>query len=287
MNKLILHISHNDLDGVTCGALTKRFLKDVDNIFCNYGEIDDILEEISLRKYDQILITDMSPGKAGLKFILGEIEVLLIDHHESSSWMKEIVPAVHDISKSATLLTYEWLADQGIDVSSYKNLAECVNDYDMWHLKRKDSLQMNMLFMKLGVERYLERFSKKPYDTFTPDETLIVELETERRDKYLFAAAKSAEMVKDKNGMDAYVVFAEEYNSELGNHIIKELGADYVVLINMQKKKVSLRSRADVDIRTLAERNGGGGHKNASGFSMQFEFNTMEFLKEAGIIDES
>lgn len=284
---MILHISHNDLDGVTCGALTKRFLKDVDNIFCNYNEIDPILEEVSLRKYDQILITDMSPGKRGLNQILGEIEVLVIDHHETSVWMQEVTSTVHDITKSATLLTYEWLKGLGYDVSEYQELAECVNDYDMWHLKRKDSLQMNMLFMKLGVERYLERFSRKPFQGFTPDEELIVELETERRDKYLFAASRTGEMLKDRDGLEFFLVFAEEYNSELGNYIIKELGADYVVMINMQKKKVSLRSRADVDVRSIAEMNGGGGHKNAAGFSTDFEFNTYDFLREAGIMDES
>jgi len=283
---LILHISHNDLDGVTCGALTKRFIKDVDNLFCNYNEIDDILEEVSLRKYDQILITDMSPSKRGLNQILGEIEVMLIDHHETSQWMIDVTPTVHDITKCATLLTYEWLKDQGYDVSEYQNLAECVNDYDMWHLKRPDSLQMNMLFMKLGVVRYLDRFSKKAYSGFTGDEALIVELETERRDKYIYAASKTVEMFKDSEGLEVYVVFAEEYNSELGNYIVKEMGADYVVLINMQRKKVSLRSRADVDVRCIAEENGGGGHKNAAGFSMNYEFNTLEFLKDVGIINE-
>lgn len=283
---MILHISHNDLDGVTCGAMTRRFIKDVDNIFCNYNEIDAILEDISLRKYDRILITDMSPGKRGLKQILGEVDVLVIDHHESSEWLSEMTPTIHDNSRSATLLTYEWLKSEGYDVSEYAELAECVNDYDMWHLKRKDSLQMNMLFMKLGVERYLERFSKKSFSGFTPDEQLIVELETERRDKYIFAASKSAEMIKDADDYEVFIVFAEEYNSELGNYIIKELGADYVVLINMQKKKVSLRSRADVDVRVIAERNGGGGHKNAAGFSLNFEFNTHDFLRDAGIMDE-
>jgi len=284
---LILHISHNDLDGVTCGALTKRFLKDVDNIFCNYNEIDPILEEVSLRKYDQILITDMSPSKRGINYVLGEIEVLVIDHHETSAWLKDVTATIHNIKKSATLLTYEWLRDMGKDVSDYEELANCVNDYDMWHLKREDSLQMNMLFMKLGVQRYLERFSKKSFSTFTHDEQLIVELETERRDKYIYAASKSCEVFKDTDGLEVFVVFAEEYNSELGNYIIKELGADYVVLINMQRKKVSLRSRADVDVRRIAEMNGGGGHMNAAGFPLNFEFSTIDFLIEAGITHES
>lgn len=283
---MILHISHNDLDGVSCGVLTKKFLKDVDNMFCNYNEIDDILEEVSLKKYDQVLITDMSPGKRGLREILGETEVIVIDHHETSKWLTEMTPAVHDITKCATLLTYEWLKSKGYDVSEYQELAECVNDYDMWHLKREDSLQMNMLFMKLGVNRFLERFSKKPYSGFSEDEKLIVELETERRDKYLYAAAKSAELIRDPQGLDVYLVFAEEYNSELGNYIIKEMGADYVTIINMQKRKVSLRSRKDVDVRIIAESNGGGGHKNAAGFSIDFNFNIHDFLKEAGIMNE-
>ena len=284
---MLLHISHNDLDGVSCGALTRHFIKDVDNIFCNYNEIDPILEELSLRKYDRILITDMSPSRKGLNYVLGEIDVLVIDHHETSSWLKDMTPTVHDITKSATMLTYEWLKEEGYPVDEYKNLAECVNDYDMWHLKRKDSLQMNMLFMKLGVERYLDRFSKKPFTGFTPDEELIVDLETERRDKYIFAASKSGEMFKDINGLEVFVVYAEEYNSELGNYIVKELGADYVVLINMQRKKVSLRSRSDVNVREIAEANGGGGHMNAAGFPLKYDFNVTDFLIDTGILDES
>lgn len=283
---MILHISHNDLDGVSCGVLTKKFLREVDNIFCNYNEIDPILMEVDTSAYDQILITDMSPSRRAFEAVLGEIEITVIDHHESSKWLTEMTTTIHDIKKCATLLTYEWIRDMGYDVSSYTELAECVNDFDMWHLKRRDSLQMNMLFMKLGVERYMERFSRKPYLGFTEDEQLIVDLETERRDKYIHAATRSGFSIKDINDLDVFVVFAEEYSSELGNHIIKDLEMDYVVIINMQRKKVSLRSRPEVDIRLLAERNGGGGHKNASGFSFSFDFCVMDFLKEAGIIDE-
>ncbi len=90
----------------------------------------------------------------------------MIDHHETSAWMKDVTTTIHDITKSATLLTYEWLRDSGYDVAEYENLADCVNDYDMWHLKREDSLQMNMYFMKLGVERYMEQFSKKLFSGF-------------------------------------------------------------------------------------------------------------------------
>ncbi|MGE4317474.1 MAG: DHH family phosphoesterase [Deferribacterales bacterium] len=283
---MILHISHNDLDGVSCGVLTKRFIRDVDNIFCNYNEIDQILLDVDTNHYEEILITDMSPSQRVFQQVMGDIQIVVIDHHESSKWLKEMTETVHDIKKCATLLTYEWLEQHGYDVASYRELVECVNDFDMWHLKRRDSLQMNMLFMKLGVERYLERFFRKPYTGFTEDEQLIVDLETERRDKYIHAAAKSGFALKDADDLDVFVVFAEEYSSELGNYIIKELEMDYVVLINMQRKKVSLRSRPEVDVRTLAEENGGGGHKNAAGFSFNFDFSVMEFLRECGVINE-
>lgn len=284
---MILHISHNDLDGVSCGVLTKRFLRDVDNYFCNYNEIDHILLETDLSDYDEIIISDMSPSQRAFEQVLGEIQITVIDHHESSKWLKDMTETVHDIKKCATLLTYEWLLERGCDVTPYKELVNCVNDFDMWHLKRRDSLQMNMLFMKLGVERYLERFYRRPYNGFTEDEQLIVDLETERRDKYIHSATKSGFSIKDSEDLNVFVVFAEEYSSELGNHIIKDLEMDYVVIINAQRKKVSLRSRSEVDIRILAEENGGGGHKNAAGFSFTFDFSVMEFLKEAGIINEN
>jgi hypothetical protein len=283
---MLLHISHNDLDGVSCGVLTKKFIREVDNIFCNYNEIDQILAEVNTAEYERILITDMSPGKRAFERLLGEIEMIIIDHHESSVWLTEMTECIHDIKKSATLLTFEWLKNMGKDVEPYRELAECVNDFDMWHLKRKDSLQMNMLFMKLGVERYMERFSRRPYSVFSADEQLIVELETERRDKYIHSAAKSGFAMKDREGLDFFVVFAEEYSSELGNHIIKDLEMDYVIIINMQRRKVSLRSRPAVDVRILAEQNGGGGHKNAAGFSFDFDFGTMDFLQEIGVIHE-
>ena len=88
----------------------------------------------------------------------------------------------------------------------------------------------------------------------------------------------------DINGYTATVVFAEAYASELGNSIISDGIADYVILINPQQKKISLRSRSEVDIRCIAEENGGGGHKNAAGFSIKNEnFNLDNILKNMGV----
>ena len=91
--------------------------------------------------------------------------------------------------------------------------------------------------------------------------------------------------MKDKNGLTFTAVFAEGYASELGNYIISEDISDYVILINAQGKKVSLRSRKDIDIRQIAENNGGGGHKNAAGCPIKNEdFDLNNILTNMGII---
>ncbi len=167
----------------------------------------------------------------------------------------------------------------------YEEFARCVNDVDMWFLKREDSLKMSVLFNLMGITRMEERFLSTPYKCFTDTEKLLIKLEEERRDNYIKKAMRNIETLKDKDGLTFTVVFAESYASELGNYIISEDISDYVMLINAQSKKISLRSRKDVDIRHIAERNGGGGHKNAAAFSIKNEtFDLDNLLKNTGVI---
>ncbi len=183
------------------------------------------------------------------------------------------------------MLTYEYLLQEGFKAEEYEEFARCINDIDMWFLKREDSLKMSVLFNLMGITRMEERFLSTPYTTFTDTEKLLITLEEERRDNYIKKAMRNIETIKDKEGLTFTVVFAESYASELGNYIISEDISDYVILVNAQSKKISLRSRKDIDIRHIAERNGGGGHKNAAAFSIKNEtFDIDNLLKNAGVI---
>lgn len=281
---LYLHISHNDLDGVGCGILIKKFLKNVNTLYLNYSDVDQALEEEG-NGYSTVIITDVSPSQRAYSNALGETEIIFIDHHPTSSWAKGNHGTVHDTTKSATKLTYEWLQAQGHDVSAYADFTDCVNDFDMWHMQRADSLQMNILFMKLGIDRFEKRFLANPSTAFDEAESLIVFTEEDRRDRYMRNAAKAGFQFTDTKGRTAYAVFCEEYNSEVGNYITNELDVDYVVIVNAQKKKVSLRSVPDVDVSEIAVANGGGGHKNASGFSVDFGFGMKCLLREMGVLE--
>ncbi len=280
-----LHISHNDLDGLGCGVLIKKFMHgNIKTVYLGYDDIDQYIED-NYHYYDRIIITDVSPQYGTVEMLAGEKDVLIIDHHASSDSLKDFHFTHHDITKCATMLTYEYLLQEGFKAEEYEEFAHCINDIDMWFLKREDSLKMSVLFNLMGLTRMEERFLSTPYTTFTDTEKLLITLEEERRDNYIKKAMRNIETIKDKEGLTFTVVFAESYASELGNYIISEDISDYVILVNAQSKKISLRSRKDIDIRHIAERNGGGGHKNAAAFSIKKEtFDIDNLLKNAGVI---
>ena len=280
-----LHISHNDLDGLGCGVLIKKFISgNIKTVYLGYDDIDRYIED-NYHYYDRIIITDVSPQYGTVEMLAGEKDVLIIDHHASSEALKDFHFTYHDITKCATMLTYEYLLQKGFKAEEYEEFARCINDVDMWFLKREDSLKMSVLFNLMGIIRMEERFLSAAYNGFTDTEKLLITLEEERRDNYIKKAMKNIETIKDKDGLTFAVVFAESYVSELGNYIISEDISDYVMLINAQSKKISLRSRKDIDIRHIAERNGGGGHKNAAAFPIKNEtFDIDNLLKNVGVI---
>lgn len=280
-----LHITHNDLDGLGCAVLIKNFLPgNITTMYLGYSEVDSVIEE-QMMYYDQIIVTDVSPQYGSVEMMAGEKDVLIIDHHKTSESLKDFPFTIHDNSKCATLLTYEYLIDNGYKAEEYEDFARCINDIDLWHLKRNDSLKMGVLFNLYGISRMEERFLSCPYNGFTEEEELIITLEEERRDNYINKAKKYINTYKDKDGLTFSVLFAESYASELCNSIIMEGIADYVLQINPQTKKASLRSHKDIDISGIAVRNGGGGHKNAAGFPLTNEtFDLDNILKRVGII---
>jgi oligoribonuclease NrnB/cAMP/cGMP phosphodiesterase (DHH superfamily) len=281
---MTIHITHNDLDGVACAILVKAALKSpIHTIYTDYDHLDDIIEN-GLAGYDSVIITDIAPSESQLERIAGEKELLLIDHHKSSEHLVKHPFVLHSNEKSATLLSYEKLSSMGHDLSAHEDFALCVNDFDLWQLKRSDSLRMNMLLTLYGLERFEKRFLAEPYLSFKREEVLLIDLEQERRQAYIQNAFKNIRRFTDLEGQKFATVFAESNTSELGNYIIVNADVDYVLIINAQKGSASLRSRKEVDISHIAVRNGGGGHKNAAGFPLKVDFGLDKILKKMGLL---
>jgi len=281
---MILHVTHNDLDGVGCAILVRRCYDYVETFYLNYDDVDNFIQN-NYTNYDQLIISDISPSEETLKYIENHIEVVFIDHHKTSVHLGEYVNTAYiDTKVCATYLTMKWLEDCGFNLNEYHDFVDCVNDFDMWHLKRPDSLKMNMLFTILGIDRFKDRFLNNSSTRFSENELLLLELESESLDKYLKNAEKNVKTFFDKDKCKIGAIFAEKYNSELGNHLIKSLDFDYVFIINPQRGKISIRSKPEIDISGIAVKNGGGGHRNAAGFSTKFDFGIEQFLKDIGVL---
>lgn len=280
---MILHITHNDMDGAGCAILIKKCFDKVHTAYLNYHEVDEYLQE-NYKMYDKVIITDVSASIGVIEKLKNKCNLTLIDHHKTSENLKKFDFTIHEMDRSATKLTYEWLVNAGHDIKDYEGMVECINDYDIWLMQRADSLTMNILFTLIGIGRFVNRFIDNPSDIFTAQEAMYLSIEKESQEKYILQASNSASFFRDNQGREAAVLFAERYNSELGNHLVVVENLDYVIIINAQKEKISLRSRKDVDISEIAVANGGGGHKNASGFSTEFDFSIETFLKNIGVL---
>ena len=74
-----LHISHNDLDGLGCGVLIKKFMPgNIKTVYLGYDDIDRYIED-NYHYYDKIIITDVSPQYGTVEMLAGEKDVLIID----------------------------------------------------------------------------------------------------------------------------------------------------------------------------------------------------------------
>ncbi|MCA1927962.1 MAG: phosphoesterase, partial [Calditerrivibrio sp.] len=80
---MILHVTHNDLDGVGCAILVKKCYDFVETFYLNYDEVDNFIQN-NYNKYDQIIITDISPSEEIFNFLENHIEIVFIDHHKTS-----------------------------------------------------------------------------------------------------------------------------------------------------------------------------------------------------------
>ena len=281
---MILHISHNDLDGIGCTVLTKAAFGGVDVMHTTHSDIDQVVMD-NYEGYDTIIISDIVPSEKVLAIVSAERDCTVIDHHASTAhFVGQYHEIVHDITVSATMLTYRWLTENGHDVQKHEYMVELVNDYDLWILNNPQSLQLNLLYNVIGIASTFERLYGDPFQGFHPMEAAIITTETERMESYLSAVMENAHYAKDTEGLTFGLLFAERYASELGNRVLVEVAScDYVVIINMAKNRASLRSSGGRSILAIAQRNGGGGHSQAAGFSVDASVTLDVLMNSMGL----
>ncbi|WP_039072824.1 DHH family phosphoesterase [Bacillus sp. MSP5.4] len=284
--------SHNDLDGVGCGILAKVAFGE--RVEVRYNSVTGLDMQVGRflertkgkeKQHEGLFITDLSVHQENEERLDQYAEaggkVKLIDHHKTALHLNErswgMVKVQYEDGRlaSATSLFYEYLIDNGYiqETKAMDQFVELVRLYDTWEWEQTDALEakrLNDLFFMVSIDEFEEKMVRrlKESDAFSFDEfeVKILDMEEEKIERYI--RRKRREIVQTFiNAHCVGIVHAESYHSEVGNELGKTYPhLDYIAILNMGGKKVSLRTIHDeTDVSEIAGTFGGGGHAKAAG----------------------
>jgi uncharacterized protein len=262
-----LLLTHTDLDGIGCGVLFggarpgQGTVELVDN-----GRIDTRVRE-ALERSPAILVTDHGVDAETADqvdaYIAAGGHFTLLDHHRSSQHLTERQWATVDEARSATGLLFVHLGEP----TAYAEFARLVEDHDLWRHSDPRSARLAALVGLLGHERFMARFVADPRVEFGDGEILLLDHEDSRREDYLAKKLEQAR-VFERAGVRWAVCYAEQYQSDVAERLMAELGVAATAIVNPARRTVSLRGR-DFDVSAVAQRQGGGGHARAAAFTFR------------------
>ncbi len=281
-------------DGVASAAIAYKYAKHIEFIPMNAGTLPDEVNKIVSKN---ILFLDVSPTKEEFLYLMQKNNVLVIDHHVSAMKALDSIPdicKIFDMTHSASYLSMEYFyPDIDIyDESSMKEFVKLIEDYDLW--TKKYEPKATNLFR--GICFYLndneDSNSKIPvFADYMNDFQFLIEkgiVLTEIEDKYIMDIYSKGTLCHYKD-LKCYVMCVDTYRSisNIGEMGCQDDSIDFSFTYYLNKDvcrdtqdfyKCSLRSNRNgknTDVSLIAKEFGGGGHHNASGFSIKIHPRTL------------
>ncbi|MDR0423178.1 MAG: hypothetical protein LBH46_01160 [Rickettsiales bacterium] len=282
--------THIDLDGAGCALLFKTFMQFEEVFYINHGldnKVDkDIIKILSKRqdlKQVNVFISDISPSlDETYKWLIKNCNTLkILDHHKTQEEfaLKYAKNFIYSPAMCGTMLVKGYLQEAELYnelsnkfIKDWDYLTELINDNDLWLNEHVFSKDLDKLFSFLGLTRFVEIFTDRPFMLYRYND--IIDILKEMEERYVEKA------IQDKQQcFYGDYVYAERYKNEICNQLAEVNESGIGIAISMRSKNISLRSREDVDVSKIAIANGGGGHKNAAGFLFDTLQELDSFLK--------
>lgn len=248
-----------------------------------------------------IVMSDVSPSEGVAEYIdciatvNSGIEIVLLDHHKTAlelnryDWSNVLIEA-DGVKQSGTSLVVDFLFSLDLKLEPvWMDFAEQVRSYDTWDWfsegkelpKKLNDLLYIIGYKPFFVEmtQYLSDYKESAltlpshYETILEIEGRRIDAYVDKKEKQLVLREMSIIHENEIRKATLGVVFAEQYQSELGNRLCeRNPHVDLVAMVDLGSRKVSLRTASDlVDVSVIAKANGGGGHPKASGFPLTAE----------------
>ncbi|SFV52242.1 3'-to-5' oligoribonuclease B, Bacillus type [hydrothermal vent metagenome] len=316
----IYHLSHIDLDGYGCQYLSTNCFSTIECYNANYGpevkaRLEEAIKAIKRQKFlnhDEhqehiILITDLNLTTKEANWLEREAKkvgakIQLLDHHISGEKTAEqFIWYKLDTTKSATLITYEWLQKHhNFDKeNSYATVVKAINAIDIWlsddELFEFGKVGLGMISgareinrvlfpaedreLKLSLIESMRDYVTKENGHIELDDSLhqlkksFFKQEKDNTKDNLVALYVTKLLSRDKQrfiieyrGYKGMLGYNLGNTSILGNtFLVENPDFDFYMDINF-RGNFSLRSNNKLDVSKMATEIGnGGGHPNASG----------------------
>ena len=223
----------------------------------------------------ELYIVDYSYDKPTLEQLVADNKsVVVIDHHQTAQEAVMSFPQnIFDNNHSGAVLTWQYFHPD----SEVPELLRYVEDHDLWRFALPENREYNTALGQYPM-------------TFESWDALIAELAASEANRVNFTAkgaliAKFEDRLVDTimgfkervhfEGHDVWAINASRvYRSILGNKLAElneangEIPIGIVYYHSRGAVSVSVRSKGDVDVAAMAEKYGGGGHKNAAGINV-------------------
>jgi oligoribonuclease NrnB/cAMP/cGMP phosphodiesterase (DHH superfamily) len=266
-----------DMDGRMSGLLVAHAMAYHEHDFDMLGKTNanKKINLDKLMKYDQVAVTDYSLEPQVMSRLHDAGKLVWFDHHNSS--MEDAIrfgyancPGLRSLQLSATGLVFmhydEGLSGLGPDL---KELVSLVDTYDLWKNTEQRftrATQLNYFVMSLDLDE-LERWLDWPENHHSLLEAIDQAVTI---GKFVTKSKMSYHEVAKAHGgsIDGIPVVAYNYINSLSADMVPSDAICLMYIIqDKDTVKVSLRSKGIIDVSAIAAKFGGGGHRNAAGFT--------------------
>ena len=271
---------HDDTDGIMSAAIVKMTYPNCEFIKINYKYDKDKLAKKYFShniKYEHIIIVDFSFGSEVTNLIGRHCRRLIwIDHHKTAKermpaeWHSKEIDGLRRLDRAGCYLTWEYFHPD----TKVPNLVQYIDDWDRWQFKHPETREIHEAFY-LHNESPLD-LPADWHNYYYPDklyaEGIILLAAKKQRVKKNFDMG----FTLDWHNYKCRMMNTNHDISDTGNYAVTE-GYDIGIIYYIEHPNisVSLRSQKEIDVSEIAEQYGGGGHKNAAGFTLKRE----EFFK--------
>lgn len=260
---VIAVLYHDDSDGFGAAyALSTSLPADTTYIPVQYGQP---VPELPVG-VDRLLIVDFSYDRETCEHLASKFEpgrFCILDHHKTAEVaLSGLQYARFDQTKSGAILAWEFAKPD----TEPPEILRYVQDRDLWKFELEDSEAVNAYIATLP----------NSFDVWA-----AFDLENAKRSGNAILAFRDRQIeqafgrvcISTVAGFSVPVVNASDNISELGNALCKRFpdapfSASYCDRAD-GKRSYSLRSIGSFDVSVVAKGFGGGGHRNAAGFSVQ------------------